>query len=79
MLPSWVRIQQWDGEKWVSAEQEFPAYYRGLAGRYEAVDRWLREGPDNDRCLAAEWVQENPDFFESRAARVLGIATSNNP
>jgi hypothetical protein len=79
MMPAWVRIQQWNGEEWVSVERKLPIYYRGLARRYQMMDRWLREGPGNERCLMASWVQERPTFFSDLAARALEIAGEGAP
>src|SRR6266576_2367365 len=74
VTPGWVQVRQWHAHNFISAEPEFPEFYRDLARRYDAVDRWLKsDAADATQCRDVYWL-ENGDLFAALAQRARDVA-----
>jgi hypothetical protein len=74
VTPGWVQVRQWRAEHFMPAEAEFPEFYRDLARRYDAVDRWLKsDAADGTECREVYWL-ENADLFAVLAQRARELA-----
>jgi hypothetical protein len=74
VTPGWVQVRQWRADHFIPAEAEFPEFYRDLARRYDAVDRWLKsDAADATECREVYWL-ENADLFAVLAQRARDLA-----
>ena len=73
MAPAWVRIDSWDGKRWVPAERRHRAFYARLSRTYEAMDRWLTSGPSATACRDVYWLTDRT-FIRRWAQRSRSLA-----
>ena len=60
--PNWVRLDRWDGRRWVPAADGKRDFYAKLAHTYHAMDRWLAEDSTAASCRDAYWMTDSTLF-----------------
>lgn len=67
MIPSWVEVHAWNGDRWQKTERPVGEFYRGLAERYGRTATWV-ESSAGATCRAMTGIA-TPSVFRALADR----------